>query len=76
MCRTNLSLRKKYEKVCQNSKISRQNTVLLKRATRFLCLIANDRETYDSDWSWKETPGAQRPLKDLRGSHYAVEGIK
>lgn len=49
MCRTNLSLRKKYEKVCQNSKISRQNTVLLKRATRFLCLIANDRATYDSD---------------------------
>lgn len=32
--------------------------------------------TFDCDWSWKETPGAQRPIKDLRGSHYSVEGIK
>lgn len=32
--------------------------------------------TCDCDWSWKETPGAQRPTKDLRGSHYAAEGIK
>jgi hypothetical protein len=24
----------------------------------------------------KETPGVQSSIKDLRGSHYAVEGIK
>lgn len=53
-----------------------KNTVLLNRATQFLCLIASDGATCDSDWSWKETPGAQRPIKDLRESHYAVEGIK
>lgn len=32
--------------------------------------------TCDCDWSWKETPGAQRPTKGLRGSHYAAAGIK